>query len=233
MNCLLDFTNSVAKVLIFQTLMLGMSCSSQDLKVTKPTLTMDLSFKANPSEFWQIGYSEDNTLSLDKFRLSTFADTSNLISLWHPNANATTGYYPYVGQNRDKVSRVSPTNGWAVRSGQIPMEASNIGQFSVVRFVAPVDGQYKLKAVFEGVHFGLSTTDVHILLNAKQLFDDIIDGYGGDPAYHPVQGAHPSTSYQSTITMEKNDILTFAIGYGQNQTHFFDTTGLQIFLELL
>lgn len=223
----------LSHVFAFMLLAFFSGCKNRTSANPNPTITMDLSFKANPTDLWQIGYSADNTLSLDQFRLSTFADTSNVIALWHPDANASSGYYPYVGQNRDKVSRQSPTNGWAVRAGQIPMEASNSGQYSLVRFIVPVNGTYNLKAVFEGVHFALSTTDVHILVNSKQVFGDIIEGYGGDPAFHTIEGAYPSTSFESTLPLKKNDIITFATGYGQNQNHFGDTTGLLIFLELL
>lgn len=227
------FAIGLSQIFAFIVLLLFSDCKSRQSGNPKPTITMDLSFKTNPTDLWQMGYSADNTLSLDQFKLSTFADTSDIIALWHPTANALSGYYPYVGQNRDNVSRQSPTKGWAVRAGQIAMEGSNSGQYSLVRFITPVDGAYKLKAVFEGVHFGLSSTDVHVLINSKQVFGDIIEGYGGDPGFHVVEGSHPSTSYEGTLMLKKNDIITFATGYGQNHTHFGDTTGLLIQIELL
>ena len=46
------------------------------------------------------------------------------------------------------------------------MEASNSGQYSLIRFVAPKLGTYRITARFEGIHFGLSSTDVHVLHNA-------------------------------------------------------------------
>ena len=52
------------------------------------------------------------------------------------------------------------------------MEASNIGQYSLVRFTAPSAGIYAISARFEGVHFGLSTTDVHVLHNAAAMEPD-------------------------------------------------------------
>jgi hypothetical protein len=59
-------------------------------------------------------------------------------------------------------------NGWAIRPGEVAMEASNTGQYSLIRFVAPVAGTYKINAHF-GVHFGLSSTDVHVLHCPAQL----------------------------------------------------------------
>ena len=106
------------------------------------------------------------------------------------------------------------------------MEASKTGQYSLVRFVAPTAGIYQVMARFEGVHFRLSTTDVHVLRNATSIFDADIDGYGGDPAYHAVQGTSPTAAYTGQVILKANDIITFAVGYGKNKTNSCDTTGL-------
>jgi hypothetical protein len=113
------------------------------------------------------------------------------------------------------------------------MEASNSGQYSLVRFVAPVAGTYKITARFEGIHFGLSSTDVHVLHNGTSLFDADIEGYGGDPAFHPVQGANPAAEYSGLAKLGVNDTVTFAVGYGKNKTNSCDTTGLVAQVVLL
>jgi hypothetical protein len=117
-------------------------------------------------------------------------------------------------------------NGWAVRPGEVAMEASNTGQYSLIRFVAPVAGTYKITAQFEGVHFGLSSTDVHVLHNGTSLFDADIAGYGGDPAFHKLEGASPTAAYTGQVKLKAHDIITFAVGYGKNKTNSCDTTGL-------
>jgi hypothetical protein len=106
------------------------------------------------------------------------------------------------------------------------MEASSSGQYSLIRFVAPARGTYKITARFEGIHFGLSSTDVHVLYNATSLFDAEIEGYGGDPAFHAVEGITPTAAYSGQIDLKANDTVTFACGYGKNKTNFSDTTGL-------
>jgi hypothetical protein len=113
------------------------------------------------------------------------------------------------------------------------MEGSNTGQYSLIRFVAPVTGTYNVTARFEGVHFGLSSTDVHVLHNSASLFDADIAGYGGDPAFHAVQGARPSASYSGRVKLRANDVVTFAVGYGKNKTNYCDTTGLVVRIDLL
>ena len=112
------------------------------------------------------------------------------------------------------------------------MEGSNTGQYSMLEFIVPASGNYKITAVFEGVHIGLSSTDVHILMNDLHLFDDIIDGYGGDPSFTAQKGSHPVAAWTSTIYLKKGEVLTFALGYGPNKTFYNDTTGLMLSIEM-
>jgi hypothetical protein len=217
-------------ILITMALATISGCHHSDSEKQPKSFNPVLSFSQNPTEFWSVGFSNNATLDLDQFKLCKSSDTSDVIGMWHPGPDAA-GYYPYVGQNRGKVSKAERTNGWAVRPGEIALEGSNSGQYSLLRFTVPENGSYRIKAVFEGVHFGLSTTDVHVLLNATSLFDDIVEGYGGDPAFHAIEGFQPSATYEHTLSLNKSDIVTFAVGYGRNKTHFGDTTGLIITIE--
>jgi hypothetical protein len=178
---------------------------------------------------WQYGYSE--TLSLDpaQFHPDTYTETVGPIRFWHPSKDngPGPGYYPYVARNTMRETQIG-SKGWAVRPDEIAMEASNIGQYSLVRFTAPEPGEYTVEADFAGIHFGLSTTDVHVLHNAQSLFDAFIEGYGGDPKFHPIQGLYPTASFKRSLRLAVGDILTFAVGYGRNKTHYGDTTGVTI-----
>jgi len=191
-------------------------------------LSDDFSLQNNPNNVWQYGYSAGNSLAPDQFRLDKFSDGGSPIGFWHPDASKGPGpgYYPYIAYNTTRQSQSWPSpNGWIVRGGEIAMEASNSGQYSLVRFVAPSAGIYEITVQFEGVHVW-STTDVHVLHNATSLFDADIDGYGGDPAFRKVQGASPTAAYSGQIEMNLNDTVTFAVGYGKNKTNSGDTTGL-------
>jgi len=194
------------------------------------SISIVLPFDKNPAANWQIGYSLHDTLSMAQFILSSFADTSSSVGIWHPG-NDVSGYYPYIGQNRTAGVQADRTGRWAARPGEIVMEGSNTGQYSMLGYLITASGTYTVTAIFEGVHTGLSTTDVHILMNDVHLFDDIIDGYGGDPSFFPQQGSHPVASWKSTINLKKGDILTFAVGYGPNKTFYNDTTGLLLSIE--
>ncbi len=110
-------------------------------------LANDFSVEANPNKVWQDGYSETNSLATDQFRLDKSADAndrsahaSGIIKFWHPDSNSGpgTGYYPYIAFNSSKQPEVG-CKGWAVRPGEVAVEGSNIGQYSLIRFVAPVD----------------------------------------------------------------------------------------------
>jgi hypothetical protein len=187
----------------------------------------DFSLKDNPNKVWQYGYSATNSLDPNEFRIDKEPHSLGPIAFWHPatSVSAGPGYYPYVSCNTSTKSEVG-CKGWAVHPGEFAMEGSNIGQYSIVRFVAPVSGSYKISAQFEGIHFGLSTTDVHVLHNGTSLFAAEIDGYGGDPAFHKIEGANTKAEYSGKIDMKANDTVNFAIGYGKNKTHFSDTSGL-------
>jgi hypothetical protein len=197
-------------------------------------LATDFSLQNNSNQVWQYGYSATNSLASDQFRLDKETDTQGVIGFWHPDKNDGPGlnYYPYVAYNTSSQPQIG-SKGWTVNAGEVAMEASNTGQYSLVRFVAPVGGTYAVSAQFAGIHFGLSTTDVHVLHNDTSLFDADIDGYGGDPAFHKVEGASPNASYSGQVQLKAGDTVTFAVGYGKNKTNFGDTTGLFARLVLL
>ena len=191
-------------------------------------LASDFSFQNSPSSVWQYGYSATNSLDPHEFRADEYANPTGPVGFWHPSVSSGPGpgWYPYVSYNRTKQSQMGSQKGWAVRPGEVAMEGSNTGQYSLVRFVAPVAGTYKINAQFEGVHFGLSSTDVHVLHNGKSLFDADINGYGGDLAFHKIEGSSPTAAYSGQVKLKAHDIVTFAVGYRKNKTNFCDTTGL-------
>jgi len=217
-------------VLMLGVLMLGQLAQAQKTF----DLSAAFSFRDNPNKVWQYGYSASDSLAPDQFRVDTQAervdmkcDPTRSIGFWHPakNAGPGPGYYPYVAHNTTKQSQVG-CKGWAVRAGEVAMEGSTSGQYSLVRFTAPAAGTYKISAQFEGIHYGLSTTDVHVLHNGTSLFDADIDGYGGDPAFHKVEGASPVANYSGEVDLKTNDTVTFAVGVGKDKKNSCDTTGL-------
>lgn len=224
----------------------GVGDSEALVPVQEFDLGLDFSFSANPNGPWRYGYTGGTALRLESSLLDSFGagPGDGGIGFWHPSdvggiyapvsnpSDGGGGYYPYVACNPGPATVVYSA-AWAARSHEIAMEASNAGQFSVVEFVAPQPGQYRIQAHFEGIHFRLSTTDVHVLLGDLQLWAANIDGYGGDPTFHAVVGTSPAADYGGTVTLQANDVLTFAVGYGSDDTNYNDTTGLAVHVSQL
>ena len=122
-------------------------------------LSAEFSLRDNPNQFWQYGYSETNSLDPSLFRLDRVTGSLGDIGFWHPSVSDRpgAGYYPYIAFNSAKETRYGSSNGWAARAGEVAMEASNSGQYSLVRFTARVPGIYKITARYTGIHFGLSS----------------------------------------------------------------------------
>jgi hypothetical protein len=188
-------------------------------------LGRDFSLTTNPNGPWRYGYTRGTRLGPQEFSLDTVAAPTGSLGFWHPGPGSA-GYYPYVAGNLGPITARDPTDTLAFRPGEVGLEASKIGQFAVIEFIVPLPGAYTVAADFAGIHKRLSTTDVHVLLDDEPLFSATIDGYGGDPALLPHQGAHPTASYRGTRVLRAGQILTFAVGFGPNHTHFNDTTGL-------
>lgn len=210
----------------------GMAWSQQQREFD---LGRDFSPLKNPAGVWQYGYSATSSLDPAEFRLDQYSNQAVPVAFWHPERTDQPGpgYYPYVAGNTADTTSYGSSKGWAVRADEIAMEASNTGQYSLVRFVAPKAGMYSISAKFAGIHFGLSTTDVHVLHNATDLFTADIEGYGGDAAFHAIVGASPTANYEGQVALKRGDILTFAVGYGPNKTNYGDTTGLMVHIALL
>jgi hypothetical protein len=184
-------------------------------------------YAPGPDAPWQYGFSATASLAPAEFRPDSVVDAGGPIRFWHPAATSD-GYYPYVAWNSTARTLLDPTRSWAVRPGELAMEGSNGGLYSVVRFAVPEAGRYRVKARFTGIHLRASSTDVHVLVNATPVFDAVVQGYGGDPAFHAIEGPLPRASYAGAVRLVAGDVVSFAVGYGRNRTHFNDTTGLVV-----
>lgn len=206
-----------------------MACKKEDA-AKGGNISVLLPVSQNPAEGWWIGYTPTDTLQLTNLVTSTYCNSADTIALWHA-ANGQQGYYPYLGQNRGSLTHMDATQSWAAKPFEIVMEASNTGQYSLLQYTVTGAGEYRVKAIFEGVHFNQSTTDVHVLVNQGIVFSGIIEGYGGDSTLHAITGNYPSATYSGTVHLAKGDKLTFAVGYGANKNHYNDTTGLLLEIE--
>jgi hypothetical protein len=96
------------------------------------------------------------------------------------------------------------------------------GEDSVVRFTAPLSGNYGLRGSFEGIDECCPTTDVHIRLNsATSLLDGDINGFGQIVLF----------DLQQQVTA--GDKFDFIVGFGTDGNYFNDSTALQLAIDLL
>lgn len=199
-------------------------CESRTRMIASFDIGADFSLTQNPNGAWRYGYTNAAAALASQFQLDTYAARTVPIGFWHPDAQ--NGYYPYLAENSGGSTVADPTGSWALQPGEVAMEGSATGQYSVVQFVVSRPGTYEINASFAGIHFRLSSTDVHVLVGDVSIFDAQIAGYGGDPAFHAVQGASPTATYSAMRALRANDVISFAVGVGPSRDNTNDTTGL-------
>jgi hypothetical protein len=167
-------------------------------------LGLDFSFSSNPNGAWRYGYSRGTTLALDQFLVDTYSIDDDA---------AVEGFWHPNDAGGGRSPSSNPSDGGG---GYYPYIGENPGPVPVV-----YQNAWALRA-----H--------EVAMEASvELFASAIDGYGGDPSFHPVQGKSPALDYQANVTLQTNDVLTFAVGYGPDKTNYNDTTGLYVHLVLM
>ncbi|MDG3007143.1 alpha-galactosidase [Paludisphaera mucosa] len=86
------------------------------------------------------------------------------------------------------------------------------GEFCVVRWTAPEAGDVAIRAAFRAAD-PKATTDVHVLLAGKPIFEDRVGEKGREP------------SCDRSLTVARGDAIDFVVGPGGNG-HGFDSTSL-------
>ena len=92
-------------------------------------------------------------------------------------------------------------------------------EYAMVVWTAPCSGVVDVDATFTGIY--VTTTDVHVLLGVKSLFDALIDGTGVSRQY-----MNPS------VSVAAGDQLAFIVGCGDNGNFASDATEVAIQLQL-
>ncbi|MGO8672557.1 MAG: hypothetical protein ACLQVD_14475, partial [Capsulimonadaceae bacterium] len=139
-----------SKHVVVLMLVLAASLCSHGAAASKSTgvydLASDFALTQTPHSIWQYGYSATRSTDPGQFRNDLVVDMTNPIGFWHSstaiNTGVMSGYYPYVAHNPTRSTRVGPVGGWAVRPGEVAMEANGNGLYSLVRFVTPHSGIY-------------------------------------------------------------------------------------------
>ena len=186
-----------------------MGAVGQVQAVTIHDVAADFSSTSNPNGVWSYGFS--TTLG-SAFTLGSTHGNAYGIDYW---VNDYTVAAPSVTHNGTVSPITFSTATW--QPGQLGFHPGANGVNCVIRFTTPTHSPFLLDATFSGLDFaGKTTTDVHILLNGVSIFDGIVNGFGA--------GSGPS--FNTTLALNAADTVDFTVGFGQDGTHGYDTTGL-------
>jgi hypothetical protein len=158
----------------------------------------------NPSGPWQYGY---RTTLAGAFTPYTLTFTSGALEYWSTNSAGTPGVFRNSSGSTFTGSTV------VYPPGQVALHPGPSGEYSVIRFIAPIAGSYSLSGSFVGLDVGPTTTDAHIQLSGVDVFATLVTNYN---VQHP---------FSLTLALLQNQVVDFAVGFG-NGNYFNDTTGL-------
>jgi hypothetical protein len=173
----------------------------------------DFSATNNPNGVWSYGWSSTLTSALN-----LYPDNGKIYEIINIDVWADLGhissYSPNVAHNGTGIAITHP-NGVIWQPGQFSLHPGQSDEYSHARWTAPYAGTFDIAAMFTGIDFGGgTTTDVHVLHNSISLFDGLVNGFGN------------TSSFSTTVSVGKGDIIDFAVGYGSNQNFYNDSTAL-------
>jgi hypothetical protein len=175
---------------------------------------------ANPSGVWSYGWKKSIT---DRFYLAstTFSDPPSRFG-W-----CSASGYPLIYHSTRSVRVVmSGPNIYTAPPHVLAMHPGINGEYAVLRFTIPVDGSYEVSGQFHALDHNDTgtTTDVWILRN-----NDKAGAFSGKVNYYGGPNWISFTSKQ--FEFKKGETLDFQVGYGDDNTYFYDSTGLVAIIE--
>lgn len=182
----------------------------------------DFSATANPTGAWSYRWQAANALS------GTYTPANAaLLSLGAPNGplvawNNPSGVSLNTSPDYHFISNGGTRHDW--HGKQFGMGPGPQDQFAVLRWVAPVAGQYAVSGSFAGADSQPTTVDVHILHNSTELMPAgkrTLNSYRGD-----------GVSHTQVITAAANDTVDFLVGVGINGWSY-DSTAVSASVTLL
>jgi T5SS/PEP-CTERM-associated repeat protein len=176
----------------------------------------DFSSTNNPNGAWSYGWSASLASGLHVYPTS---GTGNGLSGWYDPPITVLGA-PAVFLNPTASAITAGTVN--ILAGQLAFHPGNLGQFSVVRWTAPLAGPAMISAIFTGRDVTPTTTDVHVLHNGAALFNGVVNSFGSGPSFDTPE----------IVAVLQGDTIDFAVGYGPNGTFWADTTSLDGVIEI-
>lgn len=191
----------------------------------------DFSPVLNPNGAWQYGWA--NAVGGAFQPHSTPVNLGGL-SVWSSGLNMLGGYDPVVAHNGTAAPVGNAELTW--QPGQLslhpgvftaPFDIYTQRPFAVMRWTAPIAGDYALDAEFFGLDLlGRTGTDVHLLVNGSSIFDDEVVGYGGAS----------KVGFVGVRSLQAGDTLDVVVGPGALLPPFgdyqFDTTAVNLTISV-
>jgi hypothetical protein len=126
---------------------------------------------------------------------------------------------PFVACNRSGAD--INHDGTIFPTGLIAMHVGANGEPAVLRFTAPVAGQYQVKGAFRGIAGPpapgpIATAAIHLFAKGERLFTDTIN----------VAGRGNETAYAGTVALQQGQTIDLLSGSGDERFNS-DTTGIE------
>jgi hypothetical protein len=176
----------------------------------------DFSATSNPNGPWSYGASA----ALGSIKLFTTPSNPSQagdhfvagLDSWHNAPGIAEAYgAPLIIHNGSGGVVTDAATGLSWQPGQLTCHPAPNGQFCVIRWAAPVAGNYSIDAVFTGADPHGTTTDVHVLKGGTELSSGFVNGQN-----------HVAVGFDASFAV--GGTLDFAVGWGSNSTFFYDTT---------
>ena len=137
---------------------------------------------------------DSRIVMLGSGRFDTQGNAMNGLEIWKPVA----GSAPCLTYN-PKPYGICCVTLW--KPGEIALIPGVNGEYGVVRWIAPANGNYRVSAVFRGTGT-YTTTNVHVLSAGKPVFDSFIN----------LNGHGDQCAYSATLSVSKGQALDFVVG---------------------
>lgn len=191
-------------------------CPPAGVAQTQPTAdydaVRDFSITSNPNGVWSYGWQSSLGSPLN---LNTVTDTTTFrgLSAWL-ETGMTMYAPPFVGHNDTETALCYLS--FCVPPGYLHLHPGANGELSVVRWTAPISGNFSLAGTVVGLDRVPTTTNFYVVLNSNHyLFSIPVNSYGAPFRFHHV------------LTVSAGDTLDFAVDFGNNHTYYSDSTGIQ------
>jgi hypothetical protein len=195
-------------LLSFHNILIGNNTASV---ATSYDAATDFSAVHNPNGAWSYGWSTSLTSQMTIFPRALLFYGYPVIDAWDDPSIDSLGE-PTVNHNRTGNVYAAGSVIW--QPYQLTFHPGVRGQYTHIRWTAPVAGNITIAAEYTGVDIVGTSTDVHAIHNGVSLFSDAIKGYGN------------KKSFIASRTVAAGDIIDFAVGYGSNNDYHCDTTAL-------